>query len=114
MQKAYGDAVRLASSKPSDPGALLLLAEATVAYCEKGKKGDLDRALSATRKARKLNPILHESLFWEGAVQAAAGRREKARDSLIRFIEVARTHARYRTLIKSAEKRVHALAAPEE
>jgi len=114
LQKAYADAVRLASSKPRDPGALLMLAEATVAYCERGKKGDLDRALAATRRARKLSPMLHESLFWEGAVQAAAGRRDKAREALACFMETARTSVRCKTLVKSAEKRVHALASSEE
>jgi hypothetical protein len=44
-----------------------MLAEATVAYLEKSGKGDLDRALAAVRKVRKLDPMLHESLFWEGA-----------------------------------------------
>lgn len=110
LQKAYGDAVRLATSKPSDPGALLMLAEATVAYHEKSKKGDLDRALAAARKARKLSPALHESLFWEGAVQAAAGRTDKARDAYTRFKDSARTHVRYKTLRKKAEKLLHQLA----
>lgn len=109
LQKAYSDASRLVASKPSDPGALLMLAEATVAYFEKAKKGDLDRALAATRKARKLSPTLHESLFWEGAVQVAAGRHGKAREAFSQFIEAARTLARYKSLKKSAEKRVHAL-----
>jgi hypothetical protein len=114
LQKSYADAVRLASSKPNDPGALLMLAEATVAYFEKTGKGDLDRALASVRKARKLDSALHESLFWEGAVQAAAGRRDKAGEALTRFIEIARSSVRYKNLIKTAEKRVHSLARSED
>jgi tetratricopeptide (TPR) repeat protein len=114
LQKSYGEAVRLASSKPSDPGAHLLLAEATVAYHEKADKGDLDRALASVRKAKKLNPSLHEWLFWEGAVQAATGRRDKACEALTRFIETARTYARYKNLIKTAEKRVHLLGQSKD
>jgi hypothetical protein len=110
LQKAYGDATRLAASKPADGGALLMLAEATVAYFEKTKKGDLDRALAAARTARKLGPALHEGLFWEGVVQAAAGRPAKAREAFRRFMEAARTSARCKTLVKSAEKRVRALS----
>ena len=75
---------------------------------------DFGRIEACTRKARKLSPKLHESSFWEGTVQAAAGRRAKACEALTRFIDTARTLARYKTLIKSEEKRVHALTSSEE
>jgi tetratricopeptide (TPR) repeat protein len=113
LQKAYAQAVRLAASKPGDPGALLLLCEATVATAEKSGTGDLDRALAAARKARKLDAALHEALYWEGAVQAAAGRPEKAREAYGRFIEAGRKVARLKTLVKTAEKRRRGLAEPE-
>ncbi len=109
LQKAYADAVRLASSKPGDAGALLMLAEATVTYLEKSGKGDLDRALAAVRKARKLDPKLIESHFWEGAVQAAAGRADKARDAYARFKDSARNLVRYKTLSKKTEKQLRGL-----
>lgn len=72
-------------------------------------------AIDAQRKsglddARWLSPRLHEGLFWEGIVQVAAHRPEKAREPFRRFMEVARTAARYKTLVKSAEKRVRALS----
>lgn len=114
LQKAYGSAVRLAASKPGDPGVLLMLAEATVSYFEKAEKGDLGRALAAARRARKLNPTLHESLFWEGVVQAAVGRHDKAHQSFALFIDQAGASARSKALVKSARKRLKQLASPEE
>jgi tetratricopeptide (TPR) repeat protein len=111
LQKAYAEAVRLAASKPRDPGALLLLAEATLAYVEEFGKGDLDRALAAARKAGKLDPALPEAHYWEGAVQAAAGRPAKARAAYSRFIEAAGTAFRLKGLVKKAQKRLRALSS---
>jgi hypothetical protein len=106
LQKSYAAAVRLASSKPEDPGALLSMVEATVAYFQKSGKGDLGRALAATRKVRKLDAKMRECLFWEGAVQDAAGRTDKALDAYGQFIEAAKHSARHKAQVKTAEKRV--------
>jgi hypothetical protein len=85
-----------------------MLAEATMAYLEKTGKGDRDRALAAVRKAKKLDPTLHESHFWgqfrpRPAEQTSAGR-------LYSLHGFCPHSMRYKTLRKKAGKQLHGLA----
>ncbi|HEY9844508.1 MAG TPA: zinc-ribbon domain-containing protein, partial [Candidatus Obscuribacterales bacterium] len=57
-------AARLAGAA-ADPLAQLAYAEALIAYHARCGKGDLDKAVAACRRARKLEPRLSESLYWE-------------------------------------------------
>lgn len=62
---------RIASAKsalkvnPDDPSLLLSLAENIALYNQRTGEGDLNEAISASRRARKLHPRAHEALFWE-------------------------------------------------
>jgi putative zinc ribbon protein len=82
IAKAKAD-VRAASR---DPAAHLALARAIVEYHERTSGGKLDEAIAAARMAAALWPDCPEPLFWEGAAQARAGRKRKARQCLQAFL----------------------------
>lgn len=105
LQQAYGSAVKEAAAHPGDAGMQLALVDATLAYHQMARKGDLTRALAAARKIRRLDRTRLESHFWEGAVHAAAGRVEKAAECYAHFIESAQGEKRYKALLKKAARK---------
>jgi hypothetical protein len=82
-EKALRAQVALARShvqtNPENPAALLALAEAVVRHRQRTGQGDLNEAIAASRRARKLAPLVAETLFWEALCHSQAGRPEKAR-----------------------------------
>lgn len=89
-------------SAPSDPGLLLGLAQAIVGHHERTGKGNLNEAIAACRKARRLSPRAHQCLFWEALCHLQAGHREKALALLRQFIESPRLAPELTALRKRA------------
>ena len=77
----------------------LAYAEALVRYRESFGEGDLDKAISAARKAYKAWPQNSAALFWEGCCHHLAGRPKKAAESLQLFLDLTE---------KSSNRRVKA------
>lgn len=69
-----------------NPAAYITLARAIVEYHERTQHGNLDEAIAASRKAAALWPDSFEPSLWEGIAQARAGRSQKARAALKRFL----------------------------
>jgi hypothetical protein len=85
-----GKAVERVTRQPDDAGALLTLARATAEYAlAEGGEGNLDRAIAAARRARRIKPNLHEALYWEAVCHDLAGREQKARVVYQAFVESA-------------------------
>jgi tetratricopeptide (TPR) repeat protein len=72
---------------PEDPATLLALGEALVRYRQRTGQGSLADAIAAARKAKALWPEAIESSFWEGLAHHLAGRTQRARECLKRFLE---------------------------
>ena len=75
-----------AEIRKMNPAAYIALARAIVEYHERTQCGNLDEAISAARKAEAVWPGSHEPALWEGIAHALAGRRQKARTSINRFL----------------------------
>lgn len=106
LQHQLTRAVRQAKENPADPGALLALTEASLAYFDRFQRADLDRALAAARKARRLSREAWEPLYWEARCHEAAGRPSKALDAYDLFLSKAGGRPRYKALTKDVEKRL--------
>lgn len=107
LRDALALAHRAIEKTPADALAHLALAEATAQFRARTGAGNLDRGLAAARRARKLQPKLAVALYWEGELQALAGRDAAARQALVAFLE-QRTTAMGR-LASEARKRLAAL-----
>jgi len=93
-------AVQLVARHPDDPAALLALARVTAESAQASGTGDLDRGIAAARRARRIKPKLHETLYWEAVCQDLAGRTQKAMTLYEAFVEsahVPRNHPTFRT-----------------
>ena len=101
LRAEMADLLRRLDESPEDPAALVELARATVQYRRRAGEGDLERAIGACRKARRLASA-GEALFWEGVAQQLAGRPAKARAALKDFLGNAGNHHRYRALVREA------------
>ncbi len=106
LARALQDAVGAVAEKPDDATALLQLAEATAEHVERLGRGDLDRAIAATRKAYRLHPELLEALYWQGRCQDLAGRRARGRAAMRLFLEAAEGRGRLRRMVKAAKRRL--------
>jgi hypothetical protein len=95
------DLLRRLDEWPDDPAALVELARATVQYRRRTGEGNLERAIGACRKARRLARP-GEALFWAGIAQQLAGRPAKARTALKEFLANGGNHHRYRALVREA------------
>ena len=60
-----GKAVERVKQQPDDSAALLALARVTAESALTSESVDLDRAIAAARRARRIKPKLHEALYWE-------------------------------------------------
>jgi hypothetical protein len=85
-----------------DPALLLDLAEAIVLFHMKTGQGKLEEAITAARMALRTDPNASESLFWEGCCHMIAGRNEKARDLLLKFMVSPARSRQHAVLIKKA------------
>lgn len=106
LERALQSAVEGLREGPEDPARLLQLAEATVAFASRTGCGDLDRAISAARKAYRQGPGQPEALYWEGRCQDLAGRRAKARECMRAFVAEAKGRPGFHKLVRAAEKRL--------
>jgi hypothetical protein len=86
LREQIAAARRAIEADSGDPAAHLALAEAIVTYHERADSGPLDDAVAAARRAADLWPECVEAAYWEGAAQARAGRRAKARARLEAFL----------------------------
>lgn len=96
-------------TKPRDPHLLLELGRATVTYRERTGQGNLDRAISACRKARDEWPTSSEPLFWEGRCHQLARRVKKARWLYETFLEEAHGEKHLAKIVGAAERELQAL-----
>lgn len=87
---------------PKDPALLLELAGTIVDLHLKTGHGKLDEAVTAARAARLIDPDASESIFWEGCCQMIAGRNEKARNMLQRFLTLSARSNQHSVLAKKA------------
>jgi tetratricopeptide (TPR) repeat protein len=111
LRRQLSAAARLSREKPNDPMALLALVEATLEQFEAWRKGDLDRALAAARRAAKLSPDCLEAIYWEARCQESAGRKARAATRYDDFIERARTQVRYTKLYRDARNRLRRITS---
>ncbi len=107
-------AVVEAAAHPEEASVLLSLAEATVAHAERFGTGDLDRALSACRKARRAAPGFAPALYWEGRVQEAAGRTAKALAAYRAFLGESEGKGRLEALRRDTQRRESACPPASE
>jgi hypothetical protein len=91
-----------ARTNPEDPGAWLSLAEAIIRYHQRTGHGDLEEAIAAARRVRKLAPLA-EARFWEALGHIQAGRRGKALPLLQEFLKHPARTRRERRLSNEAE-----------
>jgi hypothetical protein len=87
LREQIGRARDEASS--NNPAAYIALARAIVEYHEKTQHGNLNEAISSARKAKTLWPESSEPDLWEGIAHARAGRKERARTALRKFLSEA-------------------------
>lgn len=96
-----GEALRATEAAPRDPDRWLELARVTGELRRLSGKGDINRGISAARKAWRLSQErLPEALYWEAVQQRAAGREDKARTLEAQFLALAGTDRRLRELAR--------------
>ncbi len=103
LQAQLSDSMAAIRQRPDDPASLMACAEATARLRQRLGTGDLDRAISHSRRAAKLWPEAREPAFWEGLCQALAGRHHKARPLLESFLGRGGKSRRLRPLMDEAE-----------
>ena len=91
---------------PRDPLAHLALAQALVGRHARVGTGRLADSVAAARKAGRLDPNLHEAVYWEAASQEALGRQRKADELYRRFLERAASVHHCRPLVQRARRRL--------
>jgi hypothetical protein len=109
LQNRLTRAVLTARRRPDDPAAHLAVAAATAALVAHTGRGTAARGVAAARRARALDPALHEALYREAACHDAAGRTAPAAAAYRRFAEAAGTTRRLRRLVGHATDRAWAL-----
>ena len=87
---------------PQDPMLLLSLAEAIVLCHMKTGHGKIEEAITAARKAHRIDSNAVEGMFWEGCSHRIAGRVDKARDLLRNFLATAPRSRQQATLMAKA------------
>jgi hypothetical protein len=98
-----------ARNRVDDPSTLLSLAEAIVRYFERFQEGNLEEAVAASRKARRLfrghlSKQARRAVFWEGMSQAFAGKRAQARALLAEFLAAGSVGRGYTALYREAKR----------
>lgn len=81
----HSEVSKSAQSRPEEPRAQLEFAKSTFALRVRLGRGNLASGIAAARRARRLNPRLVETLYWEGRLQELAQRPDRARKCLEDF-----------------------------
>jgi tetratricopeptide (TPR) repeat protein len=107
LARQIGDAKAAVRAHPDDASAQLALAEAIARYFQRRQQGNLQEAIAASRKARRLlrNHVAHElreAFFWEGLALHLAGHVAKAQEALRESISAAPVGRRQVLLAKEA------------
>lgn len=104
IQRQLDAALKAVRQSPDDPARLIELAEARALYREQWGEGDVDGGIAAARRAQALWPEQTRGLFWEGRLQALAGRPAKARTCFRRFVEQTTESRGLKPLLRYAEQ----------
>lgn len=94
---------------PGDPLAHLAVATATVALRQKLGRGNIQQAIAAARKAKRLDPTLVDAIYWDAVCQEQACRPVQAEELYERFIKVAAINRRSASLVRKAKARLEDL-----
>lgn len=118
LRRQLAEAKAAARRHADDPGAQLVLVEAIVRYFERFEEGNLEEAVAASRKARRLfrghpSKEARRAVFWEGMSQAFAGRRAQARALLEKFLAAGSVGRGYTALYVEAKRWLAADARDE-
>ena len=104
LSERIGLARRQVEDSPKSATVQLDLAEALVRYRQSAGEGNMQQAVAAARKARRLSKQQSESYFWEALAQHAQGRLEIAKQLLETYLEIAKANSpRARQLRKEAK-----------
>lgn len=106
LQRRLSEATAATERDPDDASAHLMLAEATVKHIAALGAGSDEVAISAARRAFRLDPSLHAARYWEGRAQEQGSRYHKAIEAYEDFIEVAKHSKQTRKLIEDARQRL--------
>ena len=106
LQRQLAQAREFQQQNSSNPLAHLALAEALVLHRQRLGKGRMEDGIAASRTAGRLDPSLHESVYWEAACHDALGRRSKAVELYGRFLDRAMPVHRCRVLVRRAQRRL--------
>ena len=94
---------RKLEQNPDDPSHLLDLAEAIVRYRRLKGEGDLNAAIAAARRARRVWPTTSAPLYWEGACHLEAGRKDKAAALFREFLAASPSGRKYKPMVTEAK-----------
>lgn len=89
---------------PGDGTAWLLLAASIVRYHQRTGQGNLEEAISAARRARKLMPKAAETIFWEALAGLQSGRHQKPWQMLETFVRLEPRSKREYDLLQEARE----------
>ncbi len=104
LSERIGIARRQVEDSPDNAAVQLDLAEALVRYRQSAGEGNMQHAIAAARKARRLSKRQSESYFWEALAQQAQGRLEPAKQLLETFLDLEKANSpRARRLRKEAK-----------
>ncbi len=106
LQRQVAHARQFQREHSNDALAHLALAEALVQHDDRLQTGRLEDAIAASRKAARLDPKLHEAVYWEAASNQAMGRTQKARSLFQRFVNRAAPVHRCRVLVRRAQRQL--------
>lgn len=76
---------------PKDPYIMLEMARVICTFFECTSKGDLEEAISFSRKAMRSDKTLVEGFFWEAMAQKLSGRDEKSKKLFETFLQSAKS-----------------------
>jgi hypothetical protein len=104
LSSEIGQAKKALKRAPNDPSELLFLAESIVRYHQKTGQGKLSEAISAARRAHRIDSRAHEALFWEGACHLGEQRTEKGLELIRRFAKQEMRSKKQHDLFREAKK----------
>lgn len=99
VQNAY----KIYEQNPIDPLAMLALAEAICLQYQSYRVGNLNLAISLTRKALRCDPTYFEAVYLEAIAQLYSNRKARAYTLFQEFLQNAKLIPRYRNLCTKVE-----------
>jgi len=112
LRQQIADAKRRLAHTPDDPSVLLDLAESIVQYRELTGRGDLNLAISASRRARRLWKAALSALYWEACSHVAAERPAKAAVLFKEFMSKGPQGRKYVRMVQTARRFLESWGAP--